>query len=82
MIGRPDKIQEFGYWLRDSHFSGIVIIAGNHDILFQKKPEKAKKLLSKHDKIHYLEDSGCRIKGISFTAPHGSPSSVVDGHSP
>jgi hypothetical protein len=70
MIGRPDKIEEFGYWLRDSPFSGILIIAGNHDILFQKKPEKAKKLLSKHDKIHYLEDSGCRINGISF---YGTP---------
>jgi Icc-related predicted phosphoesterase len=70
MIGRPDKIEEFGYWLRDSPFSAIVIIAGNHDILFQKKPEKAKKLLSKHDKIHYLEDTECRINGISF---YGTP---------
>ncbi len=70
MIGRPDKIEEFGNWLRDSAFSAIVIIAGNHDILFQKKPEKAKKLLSKHDKIHYLEDTGCRIDGISF---YGTP---------
>jgi Icc-related predicted phosphoesterase len=70
MIGRPDKIEEFGYWLRDSAFSAIVIIAGNHDILFEKKPEKAKKLLSKHDKIHYLEDSRCRINGISF---YGTP---------
>jgi Icc-related predicted phosphoesterase len=70
MIGRPDKIEEFGYWLRDSPFSAVVIIAGNHDILFQKKPEKARKLLSKHDKIHYLEDTECRIDGISF---YGTP---------
>ena len=58
MNGRPEKIEEFGKWLHDLPFSAIIIIAGNHDILFQKKPEKAKKLLSNHDKIHHLEASG------------------------
>src|ERR671910_395203 len=52
MIGRPEKIEEFGKWLHDSPFSAIIIIAG------------------KHDKIHYLEDSGCRVDGISF---YGAP---------
>lgn len=66
MIGRPEKIEEFGNWLRDSPFSTIVIIAGNQDILSQKKPEKARRLLSKHDKIHYLEDSACRVGCIPF----------------
>ena len=70
MIGRPEQIEGFGNWLRDSPFNAVIIIAGNHDILFQKEPEKARKLLSKHDKIHYLEDSGCRIDGVSF---YGSP---------
>jgi Icc-related predicted phosphoesterase len=70
MMGKPEKIEEFGMWLQDSHFTAVVMIAGNHDILFQKKPEKARKLLSKHDKIYYLEDSGCRVGGISF---YGTP---------
>jgi Icc-related predicted phosphoesterase len=70
MIGEPEKIEEFGKWLRDSPFSAIVIIAGNHDILFQKMPEKARKLLSKHDKIYYLEDGGCRVESVSF---YGTP---------
>ena len=70
MIGRSERIEEFGDWLRDSPFSAIVIIAGNHDILFQRKPEKARKLLLKHDKTHYLEDTGCTIDGISF---YGTP---------
>jgi Icc-related predicted phosphoesterase len=70
MVGSPEKIEGFGNWLRDTPFSEVIIIAGNHDILFQKEPERARKLLSKHDKIHYLEDSGCRIDGISF---YGSP---------
>jgi len=77
MNGRPEKIEEFGKWLHDSPFSAIIIIAGNHDILFQKKPEKAKKLLSKHDKIHYLEDSGCRVDGISF---YGAPWQPESGY--
>lgn len=71
MIGRPDKIEEFGYWLCDSPFSAIVIIAGNHDILFQKKPEKSKKAAVKawQDTL-YLQDAGFRIDGISF---YGTP---------
>ena len=56
--------------MRDTSFCAVIIIAGNHDILFQKEPERARKLLTKHDKVHYLEDSGCRIDGISF---YGSP---------
>jgi predicted phosphodiesterase len=80
MIGRPEKIEEFGKWLHDSPFSAIIIIAGNHDILFQKKPEKAKKLLSKHFKIHYLEDSGCRVDVSHFMVRHGNLSPVTDGH--
>lgn len=75
MNGRPEKIEEFGKWLHYSPFSAIIIIAGNHDILFQKKPEKAKKLLSKHDKIHYPEDSGCRVDGISFYGAAWQPES-------
>lgn len=77
MNGRPEKIEEFGKWLHDSPFSAIIIIAGNHDILFQKKPEKGKKLLSKHDKINYLEDSGCRVDGISF---YGAPWQPESGY--
>ena len=42
MNGRSEKIEEFGKWLHDSPFSAIIIIDGNHDILFQKKPEKVK----------------------------------------
>jgi len=82
MIGRSEKIEEFGNWLRDSPFNAVIIIAGNHDILIQKKPQEARKILSKHDKIHYIEDSGCRIDGISFYGLHGSQSSVMDGHLP
>ncbi len=70
MVGRPEKIEEFGKWLCDSPFDAVIIIAGNHDILFQKEPEKARKILSKHDKIHYLEDGGSKIYGTSF---YGSP---------
>jgi 3',5'-cyclic AMP phosphodiesterase CpdA len=36
MIGRSERIEEFGDWLLDSPFSAVVIIAGNHDFLFQR----------------------------------------------
>jgi hypothetical protein len=82
MIGNPEKIEDFGKWLCDSSFSAVVIIAGNHDILFQKKPEKARKLLSKHDKIYYLRTADAGSKMSHFMVRHGSLSSVLDGHLP
>ena len=82
MNGRPEKIEEFGKWLHDSPFSAIIIIAGNNGILFQKKPEKAKKLLSKHDKIHYLRIVGAESTVSHFIVRHDNLSPVTDRHLP
>jgi predicted phosphodiesterase len=82
MVRRPDKIEEFGYWLRDSPFSAIVIIAGNHDILFQKKPEKAKNCCQSMIRFTTLRTLDAESTGSHFMVHHGSQSSVMDGHSP
>jgi len=46
-----------------------ILIAGNHDWLFERNPEFAKELCEQHG-ITYLEDSGVEIDGVKFW---GSP---------
>lgn len=56
-----------GYYLKkELGYKHILLVAGNHDFVLQKKPEIVKEL--KH--ITYLEDTSIVIDGIKF---HGSP---------
>lgn len=71
--GKPDSIEDFSRWLGEQSYKAIVVVAGNHDILFEKDRNRAVNLLQKHDhdtKVIYLEDSGITLDGISF---YGSP---------
>jgi Icc-related predicted phosphoesterase len=56
-------------WLDKQPATDIVLIAGNHDWLFDTSPEDAKTLL-KGTRIHYLENSGMTLNGLTFW---GSP---------
>ena len=48
-----------------------IIIAGNHDRLFENEPEKAIKLMGTYcPSVRYLQDSSVKINGIKF---YGSP---------
>ena len=47
------KIEVFWNWSCNFPFSSIIIVAGNHEIMFQSNSRKSKKtLLLKHDKAH------------------------------
>lgn len=65
-------LQEVATWAKDlaalPHKHKIVI-AGNHDWLFEKEPEIARNLMRENG-ITYLEDSGVEIEGVKFW---GSP---------
>ena len=50
-------------------FKHIVLVAGNHDWLFQRNPSLAEQIC-KDNGITYLQDSGVEIEGIKF---YGSP---------
>lgn len=54
-----------------------ILIAGNHDWLFQQAPDIAHLLLEKHQGISYLQDSGVVIEGVRFWVPPGSHGSVT-----
>lgn len=47
----------------------IVYIAGNHDRMFENRPEEAQKIME-HSRIHYLKESEIVLNGVKFW---GSP---------
>jgi len=69
-MGRITEVDEFLLWFSNLPFRFRIFIAGNHDWLFEKNPEIAKKLLNDYPNIIYLEDSGVEIEGIKIW---GSP---------
>jgi len=68
-VGRDWQIKEFLNWFGGlDQYKNKIMIAGNHDFLFENNPTLAKEMIP--DNIHYLEDSGVEIDGINFW---GSP---------
>ncbi|MCB9832584.1 MAG: metallophosphatase domain-containing protein [Planctomycetes bacterium] len=67
--GRGDEgeIRRFLDRFRALSHRDKVLIAGNHDELFEAEPERARDLVTG---IHYLQDSGAEIAGLRFW---GSP---------
>lgn len=71
------ELEAFGKWLYYNiarRFRKIIMVAGNHDAIFQDAPERAEldlfRYLNEKEDIYYLQDSGCTIDGIKFW---GSP---------
>lgn len=67
MNGRVSEIENVASWLRSLPYKHKVVIAGNHDFLFQTDPSRARALM--HG-LTYLQDSSCVIEGVTFW---GSP---------
>jgi len=67
------ELEDFCDWLIEDVkkiYEDIVIIAGNHDFLFENsKKDEAEKLV-RDTGAFYLNDSGCEINGVKFW---GSP---------
>ena len=69
--GRQREFEDFVEWYEDLKFKNKLLIAGNHDFMFEDNPEEALRILeSKGKSITYLNDSGVEIDGIKFW---GSP---------
>lgn len=66
--GTGEELREALDWLGRLPHAHKVVIAGNHDRLFETDPGSAAELVPKG--VHYLEDSGCEISGLRFW---GSP---------
>lgn len=68
--GRPAEIADFNAWLGSLPYAAKIVIAGNHDFLFENEPQAARQLL---DQAHYLEDSGIELAGLRFWGSPVSP---------
>ena len=66
--GKPAAVSEFNAWFAAQPHRHKLLIAGNHDFLFEKDIGYARSLISPG--IIYLENSGCEIMGLKFW---GSP---------
>jgi Icc-related predicted phosphoesterase len=62
-----DEIFNFNHWLGMQPHRYKIVIAGNHDILFERQNSFARSLLTN---AIYLENSGVEIEGLKFW---GSP---------
>jgi Icc-related predicted phosphoesterase len=67
-LGTEEELREALTWLGRLPHAHKVVIAGNHDHLFESDPQTAAALVPKG--VHYLEDSGLEIAGLRFW---GSP---------
>lgn len=65
--GRLAEIAEFDAWLGMQPHRHKVVIAGNHDLLFERDPAAARALLQH---ATYLEDGGVTLEGLCLW---GSP---------
>ena len=67
--GRGTKAQiiDFNEWLGTLNFKHKIVIAGNHDFLFEREPELARSLITN---ATYLEDAAIEIEGLKI---YGSP---------
>ncbi len=62
-----EAIDDFNAWLGTLPFRHKLVIAGNHDLLFDRKPRLARAHLTQ---AIYLQDSGVGLEGLNFG---GSP---------
>jgi predicted phosphohydrolase len=65
--GTPPEVIDFNGWLGTLPHARKIIVAGNHDFLFERDPAQARALLTNAE---YLEDSGTTIGDLSVW---GSP---------
>lgn len=67
--GTDSQIAEAARWLGSLPHRHKIVIAGNHDWLFERQPTRAAALLRSAG-VAYLQDSGTSVDGLSI---YGSP---------
>ncbi len=67
-------LEDVNAWLGELPYRQKIVIAGNHDLVLQQEPEKARGLLNH---AHYLENSGVVLEGLHLWGPPIKP--VMEG---
>ena len=68
ITGTVEEVSAFGVWLESQPHKHKIVIAGNHDWLFERDPVRARLLIEPW--ANYLQDSMVEVDGIRF---YGSP---------
>jgi Icc-related predicted phosphoesterase len=63
---QAERLRELDAYLADLPFEAVLLIAGNHDLVLQERPDLGRALRG----ARYLEDAGCEVEGVRFW---GSP---------
>ncbi len=58
-----EEIDDFNEWLGTLPYRHRIVVAGNHDLLFESSPAEARTHLSN---AVYLENAGITLEGVSF----------------
>lgn len=58
-----EELDDFDAWLSSLPFRHKLVVAGNHDLLFDRKPKLARAHLTH---AIYLQDSGVTLEGLNF----------------
>lgn len=66
--GIVEEIEHFNYWFSSLPHKHKIFVAGNHDWLFERENQRARKILD--PSIIYLQDSATEIDGLKI---YGSP---------
>jgi len=67
-LGTQREVTRWLSWIDAQPHRKKIVVAGNHDFLFERDPELIALLMP--DSIDYLKDSGTRFRGVKFW---GSP---------
>lgn len=67
-MGTQREVNHWLAWIAIQPHRKKIVVAGNHDYLFERDPELTALLMP--DSIDYLQDSGTRFRGVKFW---GSP---------
>lgn len=65
--GRREELELVAAWIRALPHRHKLIVAGNHDRLFESSPDEARGIF---EGTTYLQDEGVHLEGVSF---YGSP---------
>lgn len=70
--GKPEDIRAWLEWVGSQPHRHKIVIAGNHDWVFERDPEAARRLVP--EGVTYLQDSGCILDGVRFWGSPWQPS--------
>lgn len=74
--GYEDEVDNFFEWYNNlDNYRNKIVISGNHDLIFEDKPEIAKEIISNYPEVKYLQDE-LEILGEQYQLPikiYGSP---------